>query len=944
MRSSALAALAHPGPVCSFAVMAGDPEIVYLVPHTHWDREWYEPFQRFRMRLVALLDDVLTRAEADPEFRFTLDGQTAAINDHLEVRPEDTERVRALVHSGQLALGPWQILLDEFLCSGETIVRNLENGWREATTLGASMDVGYLPDMFGHCAQMPQFLRLAGLSHACVWRGVPSIVDFHSFRWAAPDGSYVRCEYLPGGYGNAAYLLSDAAALDRRAAEFASRMRPWFGADPMLAMYGTDHAAPLPTLMSTVRSLRDGRGPIRLQVCTLGDYIGRLDPDDDSLRLCAGELRSHARANILPGVLSVRGYLKKDMARAERMVTRYAEPWAALWGATWPGHFLDMAWERLIASSGHDSVTGCGVDETAIQVAARIAEADHLGQAVRDGVVTTLASDVPCDAALIINPSPERRSGLVPLTLVVGEDATDVVLELADGSRLVTQEIGRSPRLLLEAEFPAEALREALIRRSFGQELFNSRIQAWTQEERTVTFHVGRIGDPTFDIDAAADEIDRLARKAGGLWTLRVLAEPLRTVVVDVPTPALGWTTARVADGDSAGADPAGPAERASVAPVAATESTLDNGLVSVSVRADGCLRVTAADGTVLDGVGRIVDGGDVGDTYNYGPPAQDLLVESPDEVSVGTAETGPLLAALVVDRVFSWPAGLTPDRGARSPEVRPTTVTMRVELRTGEPFVRLSVGFVNPSTDHRTRLHVGLAVPATSSYAEGQFAVTERGLTNEGGWGEEPIPTYPASGFVDAGGAAVLLDHASEYELVDGGRALAMTLVRAVGQLSRSIHPYREEPAGPEIPTPDAQSLGATTTHVAVMPHTGTWSEAGVLAAAERFLYELHAVPGSAAPGLPLTAAEGLRLTGEGVMLCSLRRREDWLELRIVAEHPAPTVAVVGGVRAARRTDLFGRAGADLPLTDDRLELAMRPWEIATVQLRLRSETGQDA
>lgn len=371
-------------------------------------------------------------------------------------------------------------------------------------------------------------------------------------------------------------------------------------------------------------------------------------------------------------------------------------------------------------------------------------------------------------------------------------------------------------------------------------------------------------------------------------------------------------------------------------ATVSVTASTLDNGLVSVSVHEDGCLRVEAADGTVLDAVGRIVDGGDVGDTYNYGPPAQDLLVEAPAHVRVHTAEGGPLLGALVVDRVFDWPAGLAPGRQSRSPEKCQTTVTMRVELRTGEPFVRLSVDFVNQSTDHRARLHVGLATPATSSYAEGQFAVTERGLTNEGGWGEEPIPTYPASGFVDAEGAAVLLEQASEYELVDEGRELALTLVRAVGQLSRSIHPYREEPAGPEIPTPAAQCLGATGIRIAVMPHAGSWSEAGVLVAAERFRHDLHAVPGLAAPGGPLTQAEGLTVTGEGIVMSSLRRRDEWLELRIVAQHDEPTLATVEDIRAARRADLLGRAGAAIPLDNDRLELPMRPWEIATVQLQL--------
>src|SRR6476646_6110185 len=123
-------------------------ETVWLVPHTHWDREWYEPFQRFRLRLVDLMDDVVAR--------------------------------------GQLAIGPWRVLMDEFLCSGETMIRNLEMGWADASRLGAVMPIGYLPDMFGHCAQMPQLLRHVGIEQAVVYRGVPAEVDCHEFWWRSP--------------------------------------------------------------------------------------------------------------------------------------------------------------------------------------------------------------------------------------------------------------------------------------------------------------------------------------------------------------------------------------------------------------------------------------------------------------------------------------------------------------------------------------------------------------------------------------------------------------------------------------------------------------------------------------------------------------------------------------------------------------------------------------
>ena len=137
------------------------PIVLHLVPHTHWDREWYEPFQRFRLRLVDMVDDVLERAEADPRFCFTFDGQTAMLEDYLEIRPEAEPRIQALVATGQLAVGPWRILSDEFLVAGETLVRNLEAGLDRARRFGKAMTVGYLPDEFGHAAQVPQLLRRA---------------------------------------------------------------------------------------------------------------------------------------------------------------------------------------------------------------------------------------------------------------------------------------------------------------------------------------------------------------------------------------------------------------------------------------------------------------------------------------------------------------------------------------------------------------------------------------------------------------------------------------------------------------------------------------------------------------------------------------------------------------------------------------------------------------
>ena len=137
---------------------------VHIISHSHWDREWYQSFEKHRMKLIELVDNILEKAENDPEFGgFFLDGQTIALDDYLEVRPEKREQVEKCVREGKIQTGPWYILQDEFLTSGEACVRNLQVGMQEAAHYGAIGNVGYFPDAFGNAGQMPQVLKQAGM-------------------------------------------------------------------------------------------------------------------------------------------------------------------------------------------------------------------------------------------------------------------------------------------------------------------------------------------------------------------------------------------------------------------------------------------------------------------------------------------------------------------------------------------------------------------------------------------------------------------------------------------------------------------------------------------------------------------------------------------------------------------------------------------------------------
>ena len=946
--------------------MTGTPSktertIVHLVPHTHWDREWYEPFQTFRMRLVELIDELLERMAEDPRLRFTLDGQAATVDDYLEIRPGAEPLIRQLIAEGRLAIGPWQILMDEFLVSGETIIRNLECGWARAEELGGAMSVGYLPDMFGHIAQMPQILRRAGIDRAVVWRGVPMAIECNSFVWRAPDGSEVEAEYLVGGYGNGAYLFDVPELLADKLVGYRAANAAFYGHRSLLAMYGTDHAVPSPLLADLVEEVNRAGGDIDVRLETLADYMARDDGvpvelgGDPTPPLWTGELRSGARANMLMGVTSARVDLKAAAARAERFLERYAEPLAALHGGEWPARFLELAWRRVVDNSAHDSICGCSHDEVVSQVITRFAEAEQIARGIIRSTLGQIADRVPATRWAVVNPSPTAREDLVELDVAIPPTWGTVAVRV--GKRLLpTQELGRPDPVLGGILRHGREIPELLARRMHGRELFGRLINGVVIDagspgrQPRLTILVDDVPDPVeLDVDELLERIEAATSvEADALWSVILRGADRRLLGVRIPVGALGWTEMEVVElGNGAGGD-VNPSARGGVRPepidhpVVADERSLANGLVAVQVGNDGTFSLSGG-GAELNGVGRIVDGGDAGDSYNYAPPAADGIVERPSSVSVAVTADGPLLGQLQIVRTYDWPIGLADDGAARSDRVAATQVTTELELRAGDPFVLVRLTFDNASRDHRVRWHIPLPRPVAGSAAEGQFAVVERGLEMEGGHGEVPLPTFPARGFVGVDGVTVLVDQITEYEVVDGSE-LALTILRSFGLISRNTNAFREDPAGPQIPVPNAQLPGERTFAFALAPHAGRWERAGATALQERyqhpFLVTRGTGMGTVVPDVSDEQARGVRgldVSGDGVVFSALRRRGAWLEARVVLEGSQDVETVIRGhFSAARRVDLLGRPGEDLPIqSPGLLRLTLAPWEIATFQLR---------
>jgi hypothetical protein len=772
---------------------------VSIIPHTHWDREWYLPYQSFRFKLVGLLDDLLPLLEADPGYaHFQLDGQMAVVDDYLEVRPEAEDVLRRLATSGRLSMGPWYTLPDEFLVSGETHIRNLQMGLARAASFGGAMEVGYLPDTFGHIAQMPQIVAQFGFADAVVWRGVPSVIDADAFWWQAPDGTAVRAEYLLQGYGNGAHLPDDAkelvARIERFEDEYAGKV-----SEPVLWMNGTDHLLPQPWLGRIVTEVNGLQDDYELEVTSLPRYLAAASRED--LPTWTGELRSGARANLLMGVTSNRVDVRQAAAAAERDLERCAEPLAALFlpAERWPGRLLDLAWREVVRNAAHDSVCACSHDEVCDAVLHRYHEASRIAEAIADQATHAAGDALAHAGAVVVNPSPRTRAGVVALTLPDDGDL-DPALQLLslDG----------------DIPFPPLSLRDCAL--LAGEALRFSEIDSVDIDADTgadtgadggadggadhpieLRLYTEGTGPGALTVAQAETRIaELLAERPDALTAARFVRPSRRRVLARVAgIPGFGWRRW------DAGA--------LTVAPVTAEERVLDNGLVRVEVANDGTFSVNGH-----TGFDRLVDGGDVGDTYNWCPPDQERIVDTPDAVEVAVTEPGPLRARLVVTRHYTWPAqaGFGQRLGEREVEVRTT-----VELHAGSELVRVTTELDNQSRDHRLRTLFPLPTPAASSHAECAFTVVERGLVAEGGPSETALATYPSRRFVQAGGLTVVHEGLLEYELIDlagegdeqRAATLALTLLRATGMLSQIPMATRPLPAGPFDQLDGAQVFG---------------------------------------------------------------------------------------------------------------------------------------
>jgi hypothetical protein len=912
--------------------------IVYVVPHTHWDREWYQPHELFRWRLVQMVDELIDHLERHPEYRcFNLDGQSIVIEDYLELRPENEGRLRALIEAGRITIGPWWVQPDEFLPSGESHIRSFQRGIRFAERLGGCLRVGHCADQFGHIAQMPQIMHQLGLTSACLWRGVPDSIPGWSFWWEAPDGTRIPVLYLRNSYSSGWRLPSDVDDFLERVRRQERELRDGL---PALLMNGTDHSRMEPHVPGVLAAAA-GRG-YRFEMATLAEYeraVLEAGIDDVVHR---GELRSPDRSNVLVGVLSSRMVIKQRDFEVARALERYAEPLellSALHCGPDGGPALRHAWRLALENTPHDSICGCSVDQVHREMLPRYDRAEQLAmQVARESAAHLIRRvEVPPPGGLAVFRPVAGVPTLLEADVPAAWAAFDA-LRLPGGEFVpfALEPAGGGTELLREEVTPRGAHRHLDFLREQRFDVHAIEEMEWELDgpHLRVTTTVGP--DITVVDEAGLREAVREVATGGLAETAEVVVRESRRARLSAVLPPAAST----------GLEMLVPARAAEIV-VEAAPSARRLGLGRFEVRlGGGGLRIRDREtGLDLDPACVFVSEGDRGDEYNA--DIIDDAIDEPASVAIHGTRSTPAWQELRYTLLYELPAGLSPKRNRRqrrSRVIQPIDVAVR--LWRGLPLVEFRVRVDNFARDHRLRALIPLPFRPAEAVTENHFHVARRGLEPPPWNGvslEQPPTTFPQKTFAavesDGLGLALFNRGLPEGEVVEwrGRSALALTLLRCVGWLSRPDLRSRRGGAGPTVATFDSQSPGRHVFAFALAPYRGTWHDAGILPPAHGWAYPPVAWATNDHEGSLDRSVPLLRVEGDATLSAAHRSEATGDPVvRVFAGPDGGQVSLIApgmAGRLAERVDLLERNPAPLDGHDGRWELTLRPWELATVR-----------
>lgn len=391
---------------------------VYIYLHTHWDREWYRTFQQYRLKLVEVIDKILGQLDRNEIEYFTLDGQAIILEDYLEVRPENKERLVSYIKSGKIFVGPWYVLPDEFLVSGESLIQNLYLGHKLSEKYGCVSKIGYLPDTFGHSIDIPMILSKFGIDNAILWRGIN--LPKSEFIWYSLNRSHIKALSLVEGYYSDIFQNDklDIKEKSKLLSELLTKIKASTTIDSLLLPVGGDHLPPPDKLKEQIKDLNKYLPEYNFIESNLKVFLDHIIPDELDIHV-QQELRDPSKSYILPGVYSSRLYLKQLNAMTTNKIVNFIEPLTAYINLLSLDEFelpcSEYLWKQLLLNHPHDSICGCSIDEVHEENEARFKQLDQACNELINRSKFALIKTLPKNKVGVFNASGSPFSGVVEL-------------------------------------------------------------------------------------------------------------------------------------------------------------------------------------------------------------------------------------------------------------------------------------------------------------------------------------------------------------------------------------------------------------------------------------------------------------------------------------------------------------------------------------------------
>lgn len=752
-----------------------EKKYLHIISHTHWDREWYMPFEAHRFHLVEFFDRLLDTLDNDPSFKsFHLDGQCIVIEDYLEIRPEMRPKIEKYIAEGRLVSGPWYILQDEYLVDGESNVRNMLVGRQIAAQYGKVSDIGYFPDAFGNIGQAPQILRGFGIDCVAFGRGVSEIhgdrydtgeENYGKARseiiWRSPDGSEVNGAVFLRWYNNANEIPSDTDAAMKRLSEIRDSAAACATTPHLLLMNGCDHQPVQCDIGQIAERVNAAGFTDEVIHSNFRDYFDAILPYRSNFSIYRGELNGEHSEGwyTLANTASARIYLKQLNSRCEALLERRVEPLSVASFITASGKvdrdYFRYLWKTLLKNHPHDSICGCSVDDVHSEMVTRFKKVLAAGNEVANEENSVFTANIATSsvgtpyAVTVFNPLGHKSSETVTVALDLPEDTAVQAGDIAvhDADTILPCDIS-DLGVVADYILPKDRFR--------------------------IPFNTHR-----FELTFRAADV-----------------------------PALGWKSFGVTvDGG----------ENCAASDLVAYKRGMANRRFRVMFAKDGSAEVTDRKTGAAYVTGIMCDTGDVGDEYIYRETADRLRV-----TTEGVRAKLELMSSSSAAITFKVTHNMTiPSDADCKAKLRTGEYVMKIEnfftLRNGSRRLEVKTVIHNNAKNHRVTVLTRNDIKTDTVMAEGQFDIVERDITPWEGWVNPSKPGKMTTffGLEDSRHGLLISGRGlCEYEILrDGANTMALTLHRGVHELGDWSY----------FPTPEAQCLGELTIEYALVPYSTT-------------------------------------------------------------------------------------------------------------------------